>query len=123
MYTNRLGMLIKADYVMIKMADHELEQALTTVVGRQIGVREINVGVYNSEEDGYVYMALDNNTPEVLEKLREAGYEIRDSRDIDQALRLMFEVTSIDFYFDYDDDTIVIKMPFDEYIKKSHGLE
>lgn len=123
MYTNRLGMLIKADFVTIKMADHELEDALKTVIGRQIGVKDVNVGVYNSEEDGYVFMALDNNTPEVLEKLRDVGYEIKDARDIEQALRLMFEIPRVNYYFDYDDDTIAIKISFDEYIKKSFGLE
>lgn len=135
MFTNEFGQTIKADWVSLSTSVDDLTMLGTTIVRAIVRNSEVglNVTVLESEEV-FLHASLTGVTDESdAAKLSSAfGLDIRlygddgeyDANDstalLHRVLELIFgEGVTYDFGIDED---VIIRMDFDSYIKRTHGL-
>ena len=123
MYTNRIGMLVKADFATIVMTEEELQSALTVVINRQLG-NQFDLQVMVDDEDT-VMLNVDGNPANKLDELKDGGYGNGGYSDLQQAVSLLFEIPMKIDQLRYDPikQEININIPFEVFIQKTFGIE
>lgn len=135
MFTNEFGQTVKADWVSLSTNVDDLSALGTTIVRSMIRSSDITLEVTSIEIDDEPYLcaSIIGVTEEHFEKLQPAigvemryfedakEYDAKDSSELMQRiLKLIFGET-VSYSFGVDND-VLIRMDFDEYIKRTHGI-
>lgn len=117
MYTNEFNQTIKADWILLSLTAQELASLAQVVLRTLVKGEEIQVEVIDNEKVVEIrYSALSEDAIAIIDE-RTRGAESTTA----QILEWIFGETSE--FFDYgSDEQVLIRVEFDSYIKRVHGL-